>query len=80
MMGGQHPLLQKVAIRLFGVCPQSASGEIFCPQSASLARQEKFAVESYDLNRIFADFCEFWRCFLKIKSDTGKRLQMTWNI
>jgi len=26
-MGGQHPLLQKVAIRLFEVCPQSASVE-----------------------------------------------------
>jgi len=26
-MGGQHPLLQKVAIRLFEVCPQSLSVE-----------------------------------------------------
>jgi len=29
-MGGQHPLLQKVAIRLFEVCPQSASVERVC--------------------------------------------------
>ena len=26
-MGGRHPLLQKVAFRLFEVCPQSASVE-----------------------------------------------------
>jgi len=30
IMGGQHPLLQKVAIRLFEVCPQSASVERVC--------------------------------------------------
>jgi len=29
-MGGQHPLLQKVAIRLFEVCRQSASVERVC--------------------------------------------------
>jgi len=29
-MGGQHLLLQKVAIRLFEVCPQSASVERVC--------------------------------------------------
>ena len=29
-MGGQHPLLQKVAICLFEVCPQSASVERVC--------------------------------------------------
>ena len=29
-MGGQHPQLQKVAIRLFEVCPQSASVEQVC--------------------------------------------------
>jgi len=29
-MGGLHPLLQKVSIRLFEVCPQSASVERVC--------------------------------------------------
>jgi len=38
---------------------------------------EKFDVELHDLNRIFAIFCEF---FPKIKLDTGKRLEMTWNM
>ena len=35
---------------------------------------EKFAVEIYELNRFFAIFPQ------KIQLDTGKRLEMTWNM
>jgi len=35
---------------------------------------EKFAVEIYELNRFFAIFSQ------KIQLDTGKRLEMTWNM
>jgi len=47
------------------------------PEKIESEKIEKFDVKLYNLNRFFAIFCEF--C-LKIHLDTGKRLEMTWNM
>ena len=56
--------------------PHPSPVECIDPKN-SIFKNRKFAVKLYDLNRFFAIFCDFPP---QIKLDTGKRLEMTWNI